>query len=226
MKTNFYKIQQSPIFIDGIKTLESYPPQCQIDFHIMVYWSGHKIISDIEKNGEQIKIYVTLVTPPRGPMKGVSLGHSVNIGELDSGEYQVLFYFRTKEGESEPSKFILSNSICVSAEQSQIMVSPSDLTNLYAWYNAGFVGSQSIHVTGTIKVKVANVAVNLIKAIPQGFNPNILLLDIELSKTDKHMKQEQEIHYSENAYIGLYSEVHIRFPNNQLKQVVNIEIIY
>ncbi len=116
MATIDYSISKSPITIEGITSLESFPPQCQIDFFTWVYWEGHtfdvEIIPVDDRN--HIKVYITLNIHEPGPMKGILLSGTGLLGMLPPASYLVEFWYRQKTPQ-ETEEYSLVTSIVLNA---------------------------------------------------------------------------------------------------------------
>jgi hypothetical protein len=226
MPTLGYTIAQSPLTIDGITLLDSSPPRCQLDFHTFVYWDGHTFDVKHQIDESYIKVYVTLNVPEPGAREGTPLVGSVDLGTLDPGRYIVTFYFRrNKQGCTE--EFQPVNAVVLVAQgETGSLIKPEDSSDWYAWVNTMPPRPHTLHVMGNVIVPNSNTVVNLVKAVPQGINPKILLLEVEVDlASGGDIDKQQKVHYSETTSIGTYDFVQIRFPNGASLTIDNIDIV-
>jgi len=209
-----YQIIQPHVKLGGLSLLESMPPQCALNFSTMVFWRGHTIEAEAKRNSDTIDVYVTLTVPPPGPMKGTPLAGSVNLGALAPGEYDVNVHFRKLGHGSENDDFRRDASFSLLAQgATPPTITPEQSRDWSAWVNAmpGIGATPTLHVVGTL-TGAAGLRASLIRANPQGFNPNILLLRL-VTTPDADAPDEQAIRYSEGAAIGSFDSVTILFPN-------------
>jgi len=215
-KTNTigYQLIRPQVKIEGLSLLESMPPQCMLNFSTIVYWRGHTLAAEAKHNGETIDVYVTLTVPPPGPMKGTPLSGAINLGALTPGEYDVNVHFRKLGYGSESDDFRRDASLSLLAQAATPpIITPERSRDWSAWVNAmpGIGATPTLHVVGTL-TGAAGLRASLIRAIPQGFNPNILLLRL-VTTPDPDAPDEQAVRYSEGAPVGTFSSLTILFPN-------------
>lgn len=215
MPTMGYFLGQSPFEMEGITLQKSNPPGCIINFSHMVYWAGHKMTASAKVQDGVPEVYVTLKVPRQGPLKGCKLKGAARLGVLEPGRYPVRFYFRKQE-KGVLHQYQLVDCQVLVADGVPSLIKPSDSSEWNAWLNLMPPGPPSLHVTGKIKVKDKNTVVNLVRAVPQGFNPMILILEVEAKPSPKPTPATQAVHFSEIVSGMGFSDVDIRFPNGQL----------
>ena len=67
---------------------------------------------------------------------------------------------------------------------------------------------------------------HLVKKVPQGINPLILMLEIRLSLTDEYVKNPQHLTYVEHLQsTKQYETIEIYFENKKLKEITDIPIV-
>jgi hypothetical protein len=89
-------------------------------------------------------------------------------------------------------------------------------TEWAAWVNRMPPGPQSLHISGTVRMPHPGFAVSLVPRQPQGFNPAILMMDLEIRELDGMWAQvltDMTVNYQEDPYRGAYSQVHIFYPD-------------
>jgi hypothetical protein len=86
-----------------------------------------------------------------------------------------------------------------------------------AWVNRMPPGPASLHVHGKLTMPHPGFELRLAPRVPQGFNPKILMMDLEVRELDGMWAQvltEMEVSYVEDPYrVGGYTQVHIFYPN-------------
>lgn len=85
-----------------------------------------------------------------------------------------------------------------------------------AWVNKMPPGPASFHVEGTLHLPHPGFESSLTPRSPQGFNPRILMLDLNVRELDGMWAQvltDQEVKYIVDPYDGDYEQVHILYPN-------------
>lgn len=225
MSTTGYSLVTSPIVVDGISLLESMPPQCQVNFHIAVVGSGHVLETSHSIDGNNISIFVTHIRPERIEDKTPHrMDESINLGVLEPGPYVVTFHNRGDDGNFTPVKALVLQA--QGTEDAQIP--PDHSHDWHAWVNAMPPGPHTLHVSGTVTVPNGNTLVKLVRAVPQGFNPRILMLNLEIhdSSASSSNDTEVKVHYSEPASVDSFDGVHICFPNGGGVYIDNIIIAY
>lgn len=225
MTTTGYSLATSPIIVDGISLLESQPPQCLLHFYLDVVGVGHVLETSHSMENQHISIFVTHILPDRVrehvPQR---LNESINLGVLPAGRYVVTFYLRGDAYEGET--FAASKSVVLSAQgEEDAQLPPNHSQDWHAWVNAMPPGPQTLHVTGTVSVPEGNKVVKLVRAVPQGFNPRILMLDLQMHAASSR-DTEVKVHYSEVASVDRFDAVHIRFPNGGDVFIDNIIVAY
>lgn len=225
MSTTGYSLAASPIVVDGISLLESMPPQCQVNFHIDVVGAGHVLETSHSIDGHHITIFVTHIRPERIREKSLQrLNEAVNLGVLEPGSYVVTFFNRGDDGNFSPVKALVLRAL--GEEDAQIP--PDHSHDWHAWVNAMPPGPSALHVSGTVTVPNGDTLVKLVRAVPQGFNPRILILDLEMhdSSASSSNDTEVKVHYSEAASVDSFDSIHIRFPNGGDVFIDNIIVAY
>jgi hypothetical protein len=85
-----------------------------------------------------------------------------------------------------------------------------------AWVNRMPPGPASLHVHGRVTMPHPGFEVRLARRTPQGFNPAILMMDLEVRELEGMWAQvltEMEVSYVEDPYrTGGYRQVHIFYP--------------
>ena len=85
--------------------------------------------------------------------------------------------------------------------------------NFRAWENLQPPAPHSFHVSGTVVVRATNYVARLEKAVPQGINPKILLLDLIVDKVGDvggDAITDLPVQYSEKKYSeGTYTAVQV-----------------
>ncbi|MBU0654004.1 MAG: hypothetical protein KJ914_02610 [Gammaproteobacteria bacterium] len=225
MSTTGYSLAASPIVVDGISLLESMPPQCQVNFHIDVVGAGHVLETSHSIDGHHITIFVTHIRPERIREKSLQrLNEAVNLGVLEPGPYVVTFFNRGDDGNFSPVKALVLRAL--GEEDAQIP--PDHSHDWHAWVNAMPPGPSALHVSGTVTVPNGDTLVKLVRAVPQGFNPRILILDLERHDATASTSSDTEVrvHYSEAASVDSFDSIHIRFPNGGNVFIDNIIVAY
>lgn len=228
MTTTGYSLASSPIIVDGVTLLKSEPPQCQINFHMDVVGQGHVLESSHSIEQQNISIFLTHIAPEHQTERAQQrLGESVNVGALEPGYYVVTFHLRgdaAEDGEFHPSKSVILKAQGVN----DVQLPPDHSHDWHAWINAMPPGPSVLHVTGTVSVPDGNQVVKLVRAVPQGFNPRILILDLEMHDASASSANDTEVkvHYSEQAGVDSFDGIHIRFPNGGDVFIDNIIIAY
>lgn len=223
--TTGYSLAASPFIVDGVSLLESMPPQCQVNFHVNVVGVGHVLETSHSIESHHVSIFVTHIRPERvKEQKPQRLNESVNLGVLDPGAYVVTFFNRGDDGNFTPVKALVLHAL--GEENAQIP--PDHSHDWHAWINAMPPGPSTLHVSGTVTVPNGDTLVKLVRAAPQGFNPRILLLDLEVHDASASSANDTEVkvHYSEAAGADSFDGVHIRFPNGGGTYIDNIIIAY
>lgn len=225
MTTTGYALAASPIVVDGISLLESMPPQCQVNFHINVVGAGHVLETSHSIEGSTISIFITHIRPERiEDKKPQRLNESVNIGVLEAGSYIVTFHNRGDDGNFTPVKALVLQA----QGEEDAQIPPDHSHDWHAWVNAMPPGPHTLHVSGTVTVPNGDTLVKLARAVPQGFNPRILILNLELHNASASSCNDTEVkvHYSEPASVDSFDGIHIRFPNGGGVYIDNIIIAY
>ncbi len=99
--------------------------------------------------------------------------------------------------------------------------------NWSAWINTQPIQSTpgTLNVVGEIATHPSKVAV-LVKKVPQGFNPKILLLEINLQSSGVPTKQPQLVRYAEALEsIGQYTSIEVFFGQTKLVAIDEIPVI-
>lgn len=228
MSTTGYSLAASPIIVDGISLLESQPPQCQLHFHLDVVGAGHVLETSHSVDDQHISIFVTHISPERVEVKSPQrLNESINLAVLEPGYYVVTFYLRGDNAEGccfKPSKSVVLHAH--GADDAQLP--PDHSHDWHAWVNAMPPGPQTLHISGSVAVPDGNKVVKLVRAVPQGFNPRILMLDLEMHDAKASLANDTlvRVHYSERANVNSFDGVHIRFPNGGNVFIDNIIVAY
>jgi hypothetical protein len=228
MTTTGYSLATSPITVDGVSLVKSAPPACQVNFHMDVVGSGHVLESSHSVDKQNINIYLTHIAPEHlTDRKRQRLGESVEVGVLEPGYYVVTFYLRGDAAEG--TEFHPSKSVVLRAQgKDDAQLPPDHSHDWHAWINAMPPGPSVLHVTGTVSVPDGNQIVTLVRAVPQGFNPRILILDLEMHDASASTTHDTEVkvYYSEQAGVDSFDGVHIRFPNGGDVFIDNIIVAY
>jgi hypothetical protein len=228
MSTTGYSLATSPVIVDGITLLKSMPPQCQLNFHIDVVGSGHVLETSHSVENHHISIFLTHITPERVESKSPQrLNESVDLGALEAGHYVVTFY--TRGDAAEGTDFKPSKAVILYAHgEDDAQLPPDHSHDWHAWVNAMPPGPSALHVSGTVTVPDGNKVVKLVRAAPQGFNPRILILDLEMHDASASTSSDTEVkvHYSEAAGVDSFDSIHIRFPNGGDVFIDNIIVAY
>lgn len=85
-----------------------------------------------------------------------------------------------------------------------------------AWVSKMPPGPASFHVEGTLHLPHAGFDASLTPRSPQGFNPHILMLDLNLTEREGMSAQvltDLPVKYILDPYDGDYEQVHILYPN-------------
>lgn len=225
MSTTGYSLAASPIVVDGVSLLESMPPQCQLNFHIAVVGTGHVLETSHSIEGHHISIFITHIRPERVKERTPQrLNEVINLGVLEPGHYVVTFFNRSEDDNFSPVKALVLHAL--GEEDAQIP--PDHSHDWHAWVNAMPPGPHTLHVSGTVTVPNGDTLVKLARAVPQGFNPRILILDLEMHDAHASSSNDTEVkvHYCEAASIDSFDGIHIRFPNGGGVYIDNIIVAY
>lgn len=228
MMTTGYSLAVSPIMIDGISLLESMPPHCLLNFHIDAVGAGHVLETSHTIDHHHINIFLTHICPERIKDKSPQcLSESINLGVLEPGHYVVTFHTR---GDNEAdTRFRPSKSVVLHAHgEDDAQLPPEHSQDWHAWVNAMPPGPSTLHVSGHVSVPDGNKVAKLVRAVPQGFNPRILMLDLEMhdAKASQASDTLVKVHYSEAAGVDSFDAIHIRFPNGGDVFIDNIIVAY
>src|SRR5215469_14586475 len=86
-----------------------------------------------------------------------------------------------------------------------------------AWYESSADGHSNIVVVGKV-TEVDGSVTNLVRAVPQGKDPHVLLLKIKRKPYEglfhPHISLEREIRYEEPAQPGEFADVQIQSNDN------------
>jgi hypothetical protein len=97
-----------------------------------------------------------------------------------------------------------------------------------AWINKQPIQSTNggtLHVTGQVTTHPSNAAF-LVKRIPQGINPRILLLEIVLYISVAPTKQPQLVHYQEPLENdGQISSIQVFYKDEEVVEITDIPVI-
>jgi hypothetical protein len=193
-----------------------------------VVGTGHVLETSHSVENQHISIFVTHISPERVQGKVPQcLRESINLEVLEPGYYVVTFYLRGDDAEGccfKPSKSVVLHAHGIDDAQ----LPPDHSHDWHAWVNAMPPGPQTLHVSGTVVVPEGNQVVTLVRAAPQGFNPRILLLDLEMHDAKASLSSDTlvKVHYSEVANVDSFEGVHIRFPNGGDVVIDNIIVAY
>lgn len=84
----------------------------------------------------------------------------------------------------------------------------------------------TLHVLTEIVID-NNRKVSLEKAVPQGINPLILMLNFIESRTDQFVENPQEVRYSDQLQAkGQHTSVELRFHGDLLTTIEEIQIVH
>jgi hypothetical protein len=86
-----------------------------------------------------------------------------------------------------------------------------------------------LKVTGTVTTTRSNQEPRLTKAIPQGINPAILLLDLTITTTGEvgnDVMGKRQVEYREEIKAGQYTSVEVRYDGQRIAMIDPIEIIH
>lgn len=213
--TTGYSLAVSPIVVDGVSLLESMPAQCLLNFHIDVVGNGHVLETAHTIDHQHINVFVTHISPERIKDKSLQrLSESVNLGVLPPGFYVLTFH--TRGDNAEGVHFHPSKSLVLHAHgEDDAQLPPGDSQDWHAWVNAMPPGPSTLHVSGQVSVADGNKVAKLVRSVPQGFNPRILLLDLQMhdAKASPATDTVMKVHYSEAVGVDSFDSIHIRFPN-------------
>ena len=84
-------------------------------------------------------------------------------------------------------------------------------------------------MTGTVTTTRSNQEPQLTKAVPQGANAAILLLDLTITTSGdvgNEVMGTREVRYREEIKAGQYTSVEIRYSGQQIAKIDTIEIIH
>jgi hypothetical protein len=82
----------------------------------------------------------------------------------------------------------------------------------------------TLHVTADINGNGRRA--QLVKKVPQGINPEILMLEIKLSMTDEYVENPQHLSYAEQLQKSdQYKSIEIYFEDMKLKTISDIPIV-
>jgi len=82
----------------------------------------------------------------------------------------------------------------------------------------------TLHVTG--EVDAGSALAFLVKRQPQGINPQVLLLDLQVVNGIVPVKNPQQVHYRENLEKGQrYTEVDIFYQGQEEARITEIGIV-
>ena len=85
-----------------------------------------------------------------------------------------------------------------------------------------------LKVTGTVETTRGNQQPKLTKAIPQGTNPAILLLDLSIETSGDpgaDVMGKRNVEYNEEIKAGQYTSIDIRFGGTTIESIKEIKII-
>jgi hypothetical protein len=86
-----------------------------------------------------------------------------------------------------------------------------------------------LKVTGTVTTTRSNQEPQLTKAVPQGINPAMLLLDLSIETSGNvgsDVMGKRDVEYEEEIKAGQYTSIHIRFASKGIKTIDEITIIH
>lgn len=89
--------------------------------------------------------------------------------------------------------------------------------NWSAWENRQPPGPPRLHVTGEVETPSAHKVPRLARAIPQGINPSILILNltvVETGETAPEVVAFRRVHYQETVEPGKFKQVQINCDGN------------
>jgi hypothetical protein len=99
-----------------------------------------------------------------------------------------------------------------------------DTSDWYAWMNRMPPGPASFHVTGVVRLPTPGYDVKLVAATPQGINPAILILDLQVAPRPGIWPQvvtSVSARYDQSPAGTAYQSVHVREPDGE---AVNIDV--
>ncbi len=86
-----------------------------------------------------------------------------------------------------------------------------------------------LKVTGTVTTTRSNQEPRLTKAVPQGINPAILLLDLSIETSadvGSDVMGKRDVEYNEEIQAGQYTSIDIRFGGKTIKVIDEITIVH
>lgn len=91
-------------------------------------------------------------------------------------------------------------------------------------------GPASFYVTGEVELPASNYEARLVKRVPQGINPKVLMLDLVLEPLKVPGTQALEwrlVRYEEEAARGAgapYEQIEIFYQGNRIKRIMDIKV--
>jgi hypothetical protein len=86
-----------------------------------------------------------------------------------------------------------------------------------------------LKVTGTVTTTRGNQEPQLTKAIPQGINPAILLLDLSIETSGDigpDVMGKRDVEFNEEIKAGQYTSIDIRFGGTTIKVIDEIKAVH
>jgi hypothetical protein len=213
--TTGYQQPESPFRFLNFITQESFPPQLSLRGEIDTPTPNYQL----EINTQRIDVIITLIAPDGiQPQVIATMPVEVGLGHLEPGEYIVAVHIGRKDADGSISQAQLINTTVIHAVG---LASPlfSNLPESWsAWIDAMPSPDQTpptLHVKGQVDVHHQALNVSLQRAVPQGFNPAILILDIVTQYPTRATDGIRDLHYSEPVETGQYESIHIRIPDHE-----------
>lgn len=82
----------------------------------------------------------------------------------------------------------------------------------------------TLHVTGEVDTQSTDQA-RLVKKVPQGINPNILLLELEIGGIVP-AKNPQKVHYTDGLQNETYTSIEIFYEENVIASITDIPEVH
>jgi len=91
--------------------------------------------------------------------------------------------------------------------------------NFHAWYEKSTDAKSKIIVVGQV-TETGDTKTNLVRAEPQGINPRVLMLRIEVTASDgpihSRIAFQKDIRYEESAESDAFTDVHIQSESGDI----------
>jgi hypothetical protein len=82
----------------------------------------------------------------------------------------------------------------------------------------------TLHVTGEVDTQSTDQA-SLIRKVPQGINPAILLLELQVGGFVP-AKNPQKVHYTEGLTTEVYTSIEIHYAGKKIAEITDIPDVY